>query len=529
MTITIPLILLILTIISWFISLPALFKKAGGNSTAGYVPGWNFIEWQKITERPWWWVLILLIPGVGFLMLTIMHVQLAWSFGQRDAKSTILAVVAPFYLLPLMAKKDEIVYTGNIDWNVRKKSTAREWGDAILFALIAAFIIRTFTFEAFTIPTPSMEESMLVGDYLFVNKLKYGSRIPMTPLAFPLAHHTMPILNTKAYLEWMKLGYNRLPGWSDVERGDAVVFNFPEGDTVLVEAQDRSYHAMKRAKAYELAGFNEGNFEKNEQKLLNRAHTSLLKAHGGMVVRPTDKKENYVKRCVAIAGETIEVKDRELYVDSKLQDQYTNVQFMYIVTFENAITRSMQKTLKERYGINYADRIEGLSQGNNQVYFLTKGQAETLSGLDKIKGVVPVEDRKENFRAVFPNTKDNTWTKDNFGPLYIPKRGDKLPLTKENLDYYTRAITAYEGNTLEKKGGDIFINGEKTEFYTFKFNYYWLMGDNRHNSLDSRYWGFVPEDHVVGKAAFVWFSRDKEIDLFKKGGIRWDRVFTKVR
>ena len=238
---SIPAILLIATVIAYFASLWKLFQKAGKPAWAGFVPGYNFFIWQKITDRPWYWILILIIPGVQFLMLIIMNVQMAWTFGQRGWLNTILAIVAPFYLFPKMAFSEEVKYEGNIDWKGRK-SSAREWSDALLFAIIAAFIIRTFVFEAFTIPTPSMEKSMLVGDYLFVSKARYGAKLPETPISFPLVHHTLPILNIPSYLDWQELDYYRLPGWADIEITDPVVFNYPLGDTVIIEDEVSSWY-----------------------------------------------------------------------------------------------------------------------------------------------------------------------------------------------------------------------------------------------------------------------------------------------
>lgn len=530
MTFSIPLLILILTIVSWFVSLPKLFAKASENASAGYIPGYNFWIWQKITSRPWWWILIVLVPGVGFLMLMIMHVQLTWSFGQRDTKSTLLAIFAPFYQLPKMAFDEKVQYTGNIDWDKKKKGTAREWGDAILFALIAAFIIRTFTFEAFTIPTPSMEESMLVGDYLFVNKLKYGARVPNTPIAFPLAHHTIPILNTKAYLEWMKLDYNRLPGWADVGRGDAVVFNFPEGDTVLVQMQNQSYYQIRRSKAILIAK-NQKTFEKNPQKYLKKA-ARALELEYDVIVRPTDKQDNYVKRCVAIPGDTLEIIDRDLFVNGKLQDQYENTQHAYILDFKEKYNQQKREYLKNELGINHRD-ISVMGGSLRYLGHLTDKQVVAMEKLPWVSKITVFNDSKENSSnsgwKVFPNAAGNTWTGDNFGPLYVPKAGATIELTKENIDRYKRVITAYEDNSMAIKEDGVYINGEKTDTYTFKMDYYWMMGDNRDNSLDSRYWGFVPEDHIVGQAAFVWFSRDAERGLSEKGGIRWNRLFTKVK
>ena len=244
------LIWIILTVVSHIAFLGNIFQKANKPAWHGFVPGLNYFTWQKITERPWYWILILIVPGVQFVMISIMHVQLAWSYGQRGVKETLLAVFAPFILLPQLALKEEIKFTGNIDWEKEKKSGSREWADAILFALVAAFIIRTFVFEAFTIPTPSMEKSLRVGDFLFVSKMSYGSKMPETPLSFPLAHHTIPLINTKSYLDWMKLDYHRLPGWKSWKRNDPMVFNFPEGDTVHVAAQDGTYYGIIKEVGY---------------------------------------------------------------------------------------------------------------------------------------------------------------------------------------------------------------------------------------------------------------------------------------
>jgi len=547
---SIPLILLLLTLVAYLASLWKLFQKAGEPTWAGFVPGYNFFVWQKITERPWWWILILIIPGVQFLMLIIMNVQMARSFGQRGTVNTILAAAAPFYLFPKMAFSEEIKYTGNIDWKKEPKNLAHDWGDALLFALIAAFIIRSFVMEAFTIPTPSMERSMLVGDYLFVSKARYGAKLPETPISFPLAHHTIPILNIPSFVEWQKLDYHRLPGWADLERGDPVVFNFPEGDTVLVANEAYTYYQYLNDKGFRLAG-SAKKFEENKEQYIEIARKAAIAGkaevvvddgHGRAVIgrspitiRPKDKKENYVKRAVGVAGDELEIRDRQLYINGEAQTQYEHLQFNYYLTTKGKVPLAERsfKTFKEDLGLNYDNFRRG--RIDPYVVALTNEQLEGIKQYSFIESVVPLLDSvasdplpaSGSYRAVFPQSPDFPWTRDNFGPIKIPAKGQSLPITVQNLPLFERIIRAYEGNELYIKDGQVFINGVQANEYTFKMDYYWMMGDNRHNSLDSRYWGFVPEDHIVGRPSFVWLSLDKELGWFD-GKVRWSRMFRGV-
>jgi signal peptidase I len=523
---SIPVIVLIATLIAYFASLWMLFKKAGQPSWTGFVPGYNFFIWQKVTDRPWYWILILIIPGVQFLMLVIMNVQMAWSFGQRGFVNTLLAIVAPFYLFPKMAFSDEVKYTGNIDWTGRK-SNAREWSDALLFAIIAAFIIRTFVFEAFTIPTPSMEKSMLVGDYLFVSKARYGAKLPETPLSFPLVHHTLPILNIPSYLDWQNLDYYRLPGWSNVELTDAVVFNYPLGDTVIVEDEVTSWYQYIRQIGLQAAGSHE-NYLADTKKYDDFARKNLLNNPRATIsVRPKDKKENYVKRCVGLPGNTLEIVNGQLTIDGAPLRDIPGLQFTYTVRTNAGITKAVQDKWKNDFGINYSD-LRG--SGMNVEITLNEQQAADLSTQGIIDTIYIAWDSKGLAWApvwsVFPSDPQYDWSRDNFGPLLIPAKGMKIDLNTKNLPLYLRAIRSYESNEVYVKDGKIFINGEVADSYTFKLDYYWMMGDNRHNSLDSRYWGFVPEDHVVGRPSFVWLSLDKELSGFSK--IRWSRMFKGV-
>ncbi len=386
-------------------------------------------------------------------------------------------------------------------WKTRdgkKKGILAEWFDAIIFAVVAATIIRMFLIEAFTIPTSSMEKTLLVGDYLFVSKLSYGPRIPNTPIAFPFAHHTLPLTkHTPAYLEWIKWPYHRLAGTDEIRRGDATVFNFPAGDTVCENYQEVSYYQLCR--------------DYGRDVILKQ------KKFGDIIVRPVDKQENYIKRCVGIAGDTIEIKDKQLFVNGKATEQYENMQYNYFVETDGS--QINPKTLL-KYDITDV-HILGAGQ---YLMALTKKKVDIIKSFINVKRVEVYKMPKgERNPRIFPHDERYNWNEDNFGPLYLPKKGSTIKLTLENLPLYRRAIHAYEHNKLEVKNGKIFINGKQADSYTFKMNYYWMMGDNRDNSADSRYWGMVPEDHIVGRALFIWMSLDKN----KKGlsKVRWNRIF----
>ncbi len=380
--------------------------------------------------------------------------------------------------------------------------TAYEWVNALVFATVVATLVHTFVFQMYVIPTSSMEKSLLVGDYLYVSKVTYGPKMPNTPIAFPFVHHTMPLSTTKkSFCEAIKWPYKRLAGFRGVERGDAVVFNFPAGDTVLLEKQAITYYDELRA--YEDAyGKDEG------RKKLFDEYT--------VISRPVDKRENYIKRAVGIPGDSLQVIDSEVWINGEPNDNIEHKEYIYIVQTSKPISN---------YAIENLDITE--YNGNGSVYqmVLTKENAEKIAELD---GVLSVNRYTFGPSAdMFPHVKNKLWSPDNFGPIWVPAKGATITLTDENLPLYSRIIETYEGNSLEVKDGQIYINGEPTDSYTFQMDYYWMMGDNRHNSADSRFWGFVPEDHIVGKASFITISLDKNKSF--PANIRWDRVFSKVR
>ncbi|MFL2576817.1 MAG: signal peptidase I [Flavobacteriales bacterium] len=384
------------------------------------------------------------------------------------------------YFIPLVVA--DVLFFETISWQFwkkkekkekKKKSELRTWVEAIAFAVVAAHILRTFFIEAYTIPTSSMEKSMLIGDFLFVSKLAYGPRVPMTPVAVPLVHHTIPGTKKKSYSEIVKVPYHRMKGLGDIKRNDCVVFNWPA-------------------------------------EKLNR---------------PVDKKENYVKRCVGIAGDKIEIVNGQLMVNGEPQAEPEGMKKQFTYNVKTKGSGLNPKLLYKKFDITEGSRGSNMNEYN---LFLTD---EALEGLNKFKNVKSITQNIDTTynspKYYFPNNNDHLWNIDNYGPILIPKKGSSIDLTMENLDLYKDIIEIYEENTLKISENNIYINDSLTSSYKFKMNYYWMMGDNRHNSADSRMWGFLPENHVVGKALFVWMSWDKNGKGLNK--IRWDRLFSSVK
>jgi signal peptidase I len=428
--------------------------------------------------------------------------------------------VGNFWWLLLLPFIVDTFITKYIPWTWWKKSKNKTfvsvmgWVDAIVFALVAVYFINTYIFQNYQIPSSSLEKSLLVGDFLFVSKASYGPRVPNTPLSFPLVQHTFPIINTKSFIDKPQWDYKRLKGFDEIERNDIVVFNFPAGDTVCLLQQNPDYYTL----CYYYG------------KDVVHSRKDLF---GDIVYRPVDRRENYVKRCVAIAGDWMQIKDNQLYINGQKQERFPGVQFNYFVQTDG--TQLTDKILDEvgiskddRVLMNNADMIDELKamQLNTElpVYHFPLDE-EMYNKMKAVPGVVKLL-IEPSWRGgeVFPLGAKTKWNRDNYGPLWIPKRGVALKLNMYNLPIYERAIRVYEHNTLEVKDGKFYINGVETEYYTFKMDYYWMMGDNRHNSADSRFWGFVPEDHVVGRPVLVWLSLDKDKGLFD-GKIRFNRFF----
>lgn len=441
-------------------------------------------------------------------------------------KSWLGIVVIPFIFDAYITKK--------IPWTWWKKSknktvlTVMGWVDAIVFALVAVYFVNLYFFQNYVIPSSSLEKSLLVGDYLFVSKMSYGARVPQTPLHMPLTQHTMPIFNCKSYLEWVKWDYKRVDGLGKVQLNDIVVFNFPAGDSVAtaLQAEDiyrLSYQAGKElSKPIDMSGLSLEDqrlvfdyYYRVGRKYINDNPQSF----GEIVVRPVDRRENYVKRCVGLPGQILQIENRVIYLDGKANKEPDNVQYRYFVHTKGMLPDDLCHELgisKEDLAGYYTD------ESVYNMPLTAKAKDALLARKDIVTAIENTPD--DDAGGLYPLNKLTGWTVDNYGPIWIPKKGETIELSLDNLPLYERPIHAYEGNALEVKDGKIFINGEETTHYTFKMDYYWMMGDNRHNSADSRFWGFVPEDHIVGKPIFIWLSLDQDRGWFD-GKIRWNRLF----
>lgn len=517
-------IVLLICFLLLFVGLYGVFQKAGEKGWKALVPVYNILIWLKILQKPWWWVFLVIVPAVGFYMIAVLVVLTANCFGKRKFGEHVVAVVGFFAFIPWLGFSKDLQWKG-VPKPEEKRPVWKEWGEAGVFAIVAATLIRTFFFEAFVIPSSSMEGTLRVGDYLFVSKMSYGAKVPAIPLTFPFTHNTLPFTETTpSYVRWVELPEIRFPGWSDVERGDIVVFNFPEGDTVYTGNRNASYYAIVRDAA-------QGD-PIREQQIKKQ-----LISEDQIVVHPVDKEDNYVKRCVAIAGETIEIKDREIYINNEKQVAPKEVQYAWkfnspsvpdpdSIDYNYDYYKQLVEGMQERfYSIGITDEIQPLF-GDTMFKAAIPCPESSLQALREIVGEIAVCNYEAGSHAeddVFPHDREHfRWNRDNFGPLLIPKEGQSIELSVNNIAEYERAIRVYEGNKLEVKNGDIYINDKLTKTYTFQQNYYWMMGDNRHNSLDSRYWGFVPADHIVGKPVFVWMSKGEH------AGFRPERMMSFV-
>lgn len=607
----------------WFKS----FKQAGHKPWEALIPVYNYYVAFKIGCKKPFWSLLLLFPGVHLVMWSVVNTSYIRRFGYYSLADTFQGIFFPYIIMAKIAssEKDILPETnwanskeiGDRAWGDHlvlflslpiighvialglnavtrekpgAKSKVKEWGDSILFALIAASIIRTYVFEPFQIPTGSMEKTLLVGDFLFVNKLAYGPKVPVTPLSFPLVHNTVPWINIKSYSTLETGNYTRLPGFGGINRNDVVVFNYPSGDTAVYDPRmpdglmGHDYHGIVNNEAfflfqndpetsrdYQIATqfytdslsklgkdlsivdsltnvYINKKMIKNLEKYKTAARQMLATEkiahqngkiinHYGLVYRPVDKRENYIKRCVGLPGDWLEIKKSILYVNDKpaFVPEFQNLQY----TVSN-FTMSANKTMIEKYGME-ASRGDYYTQDGGVTYTmnLTLKQLKELSTSQpdaKFELVsMPQYSDTPNYKpspmellgnlSSFPKDLYINNTITDFTRFQIPKKGQTISISPENIAWYRRIITAYEGHKLEEKKDGIYIDNKKVTNYTFAMNYYWLMGDNRYNSADSRIWGFVPEDHIVGRASMVWFSKSADPLI----GVRWERLFMMIK
>ena len=452
------------------------------------------------------------------VVLTLYIAFLIW------VKSWLGIIVIPFIY--------DVYITKKIKWQWWKDAEkpvkfVMSWVDALVFALVAVYFINLFFFQNYVIPSSSLEKSLLTGDYLFVSKVSYGPRIPETPLTMPLTQHTLPVVDCKSYIEWPHWEYRRVKGLGKVELNDIVVFNYPAGDTLCSAPQYQSYDyygmcysigyqiytqrpnpdslsAMDRIKYFNTI------YEAGREELRRNQQE-----YGEITTRPTDRRENYVKRCVGLPGQTLQIKNRIVYLDGKANKEPENVQYSYYVKLRQRLPEEMLKEL----GISNEDLLSLNSAGYMP---LTKRAVAMLSQRKDLVESIEINTDASDLE-IYPLNGNKHWTRDNYGPIWIPAKGKSINITLDNIAVYERPIRVYEGNDLKITDGKIIINGKEAKSYTFKMDYYWMMGDNRHNSADSRYWGFVPEDHIVGKPIFIWWSSDPDRNGFS--GIRWNRLF----
>lgn len=488
-----------MTLIQWFVFFLLLqlvhfagtwklYTKAGRKAWEAAIPVYNALILMKIINRPKWWTLLLFIPIINLILFIVLWVETLRSFGKKSTADTILVIVTLGFYIYYVNYTQEVTYIK--DRSLKPTSEIGETVSSTLFAIVVATLVHTYFVQPFIIPTSSLEKTLLVGDFLFVSKVNYGARTPQTVVSLPMVHDTIPLVKTKSYLIYPQLPSFRLPGFSKPKHNDIVVFNWPV-DTV--------YQFFDRSKRY--------------------------------AYKPVDKKSNYVKRLVGLPGETLNIKDGVVYINNAILDlgSRAKIQYMYTVVTTGDFS-SLVKLIKE-----YDVTDGGQDQNNPNVFYLSLtfdafNAIKNLSTVTKIerKNVVGTEIHPfTNKPAIFPHSKP--WSADNLGPIYIPKKGDLVQLTKENLPFYRRIISSYEGNRLEEKPDGIYINGKLSTSYTIAQDYYYMMGDNRHNSEDSRYWGFVPYDHIVGKASFIWISLDPNVPMSKfLDKVRWKRLFTTV-
>jgi signal peptidase I len=555
-------IFLVLVLASFF-GLSKLFVKAGVEGWKAWIPFYNFYILSKLLNKPWWWCLIMLFPGVNILMYGVYGFNVARAYGKTSNFDLLFASVLPYIYFVKLGLDPTAKFVGLEKYKKEPNRFIRNWVDPIIFAVIAASIIRGYTIEAFTIPTSSLEKSLMVGDFLFVNKFAYGPKIPQTPLSFPFAHSTLPFSETKkSYLEWIKLPYFRLPGFGSVKNSQIVVFNYPDGDTVLLKHQNSSYYQIVRDEAQNIRSYDGGKkplsfYQSEAWNFINGPQ----KPYGDIASRPVDKRDHYVKRCVGIAGDKLEVVNGDVIINGQKQAMPERAQHRYIVRTHGTIFGDNITTPKGTHALsNYtllddldiyvseAFRIMDVPDHIDTVYYDLNMPPDVAEKVKNMQGVYSVTKKIEpknyyDYR-IFPHDPSYAWNNDNFGPLVIPKKGMTLPIDTHNLSLYQKIMNTYDDGIHQviAQNGKVLYDGQPITTYTFKQDYYFMMGDNRHNSADSRSWGFVPFDHIVGSPFFVWFSMKYEDNnpisgksvggsLFKNshdGKFRWGRFLCYV-
>jgi signal peptidase I len=464
-----------------FLGTSKLYEAAGRKRWEAAIPVYNAIVLMKIIGRPTWWTFLLFIPIINLIMFPVIWVETLRSFGKRSFLDTFLGIATFGLYIYYINYTQKLNYVA--DRNLNEENQAASTVSSLLFAIIVATLVHTYFLQPYTIPTSSLEKSLLVGDFLFVSKMNYGARVPMTTIALPMVHDSIPMTKRKSYLSWPELPYFRLPAFQKIQHSDIVVFNWPV-DTVY-KFRDNS---------------------------------------GRRADKPIDKKSNYVKRCVGIPGDSLQIKDGIVYIDGKVLalPERAKPQYSYKIAVDVKTPIDFEYLFKDMHITDGA----GFTSETRDTLFVAALTAESVERLKNVPGITSVTRviSKGVEDGIFPHI--DKWNRDNFGPIYIPQAGKTVAINFMTLPFYSQIITEYEKNKLEVKGSSIYINGKKTNTYTFKQDYFWMMGDNRHNSEDSRYWGYVPADHIVGKPVFIWMSWDTNGKGL--GKIRWERLFTTV-
>ncbi|KAA6334225.1 Signal peptidase I [termite gut metagenome] len=466
---------------------------------------------KKATRRQW----ITCIIVISLYLIFLLWIKSGWGL-----------LVVPFIFDVYITKKTPWTF-----WKDIKNHTIRSfmsWVDAIVFSLIALYFVNIYIFQNYQIPSSSLEKSLLVGDFLFVSKMSYGARVPNTPLSMPMTQHTLPVLNAKSYLEHPQWPYKRTVGFGKVKHNDIVVFNFPAGDTVALKYQQTDFYSLAYAEGKRIYShkIDMDSLTREQQQMVSDLYyhsgrKQILanpNQYGEVIYRPVDRRENYVKRCLGLPGDTLQIIERMVYLNGIKQENPEGLQFFYHV---QATGKPIPQEFFRELGLSNED-AQGYQPGAIEFYIpLTKKAYDALlRRKDLVSAIHTIEWGSD---GLYPQNLYTNWTMDDYGPIWIPAKDVTITLTDDNFLIYERCIRAYEKNKLERKPDGIYINDEKADTYTFKMDYYWMMGDNRHNSADSRYWGFVPEDHVVGKPIVVWLSLDKDRGWFD-GKIRWERI-----